>query len=250
MGEPKESVSISISDLPQYNDMWRLFEDAKKDPESKPLGMMQKLNLLAKRMGNWMRGLPSAVEYDTRRVFSPSRHGEEYKTIHIKNGDAVSETMISLQTRRAGEYILKNEIKSTKPLVPNGLYRTLSQHSSISEKGEQTQIITEGVTLPSGESYGRTQDLKTGKTVFRKNKEGLFWEWTFDEKKRLILSYEGRFGQQDTPDTMSEVRYLYDGKEHLMSATENRKIITPEGEEKHVIRHPIREKLSRSCGRE
>ena len=250
MTELNQNMPISSADLPRYEDMWQLFETVQKDPDSKPLSMLQKLKMLAQNIGDRFWGISGPSEYDTGRKYIPTFHGEKYRTTHVKDGQVLSETITGIYSRRDGDKILKNEIKSTTPLVPNGLHRVLSRRTSLSLDGEKDKVLTEGVTLPNGVSYARTQNFETGETVFRKNEKGIFEEWTFDSKKRLISAYEGRFGEDDLPDTMRQTEYRYDPKGHLISATETQNTITPDGEKTEVVHHPVGVAPKRLGGRE
>jgi len=234
---------ISQANLPRFADLSAQFLAAQQDPEAQPLGMFQRLKMFAKRIGTRISdrilGLSTESEYNTGRVYIPSAHGERFQTRHVKDGKEVSVTTTSQVMYQSGKGLRLHEVQSTKPLVPGGNRHLLSRHTHMDTTGKQVQVLTEGVTLPNGVSYARTQDFKTGETVFRKNDKGLFWTWTFDKKKQLISAYEGSFGNPGQPDQMNQTDYEYNEKGKLISATETRNTITPEGENIRVISHPI-----------
>ena len=242
--------SISLADLPRYADLLAEFQSLQQDPDAKPLSMMQKLKLFAKNFGSRLidriNGIDSPSEYHTGRVYIPTFHGEKYQTMHIKDGQAVSETITSITATRSGEGIRKNEIKSTMPLIANGFKKVLSRHSFMTLDGTKDQVVTEGITKPNGVSYVRTQNFETGETVFRKNDKGLFFTWTFDRNKRLISAYEGRFGMMNGFDYMRQTDYQYTPKGQLISATETRHTITPTGEKVETVHLPIASKKQKT----
>ena len=153
--------TIALADLPRFDDISAMFEEAQKEPDSKPLGMLQKLTLMTQKIGRRLRGDRTPSEYDTRRVDIPTFRGERYKTAHIKDGQLLSETTTDIQMRRSGSAILKNEVKVTNPFESGDLNRVSSRHSSLTIGQERDQILTEGVTLSNGVSFARTQDFQT-----------------------------------------------------------------------------------------
>ncbi|MBR6412011.1 MAG: hypothetical protein IKS41_02475 [Alphaproteobacteria bacterium] len=241
--ETNLNTPVSLADLPRYNDLLTQFQSVQKDPDAQPLSLLQKLKLFVKNMGEQLidrlNGIETPSEYNTGRVYIPTFHGEEYSTTHVKDGQVLSETLTHITARRYNQGIQKNEIKSTRPLTPNGLSKVLSRHSYMTTDGEKDQILTEGVTLSNGVSYVRTQNFETGETIFRKNDKGLFWMWTFDRNKRLISNYEGQFGEIGKPNIISQTDYKYNAKGQLISALETRNTITSEDEKILTINHPI-----------
>ena len=237
--------------LPRYQDLNSEFESAIQKPERRPMGFHEKLVHASKRfydrITDHLWGIDTPDEYDTGKSFVPSVTGVKYHFDHIKNGIRESHTTVLNHRRPSGRDKLEHEIQTiTYPDSKEPQKRvTRSTHNLIINNGYEedqetrTQVITEGTTLPDGESLSRTQNFETGETTFRKHKGGLFQTWTFNANHQLTEQYEGRFGEPGRPDIISQYNYGYTPNGALSSAVETRTTITSDGEKTQTINHPV-----------
>ena len=248
-----DGVQATEKELPGYEDLNTAFETALQKPEQKPMGFRERLIHATKhfydRFTDRLWGIDTPDEYNTGKVFIPTRTGTKYQFEHIKKGVKESQTSVLIQNRRKDDKILENEIQTTIYLDDNQPQKQVSQsrHDVVTQDGIRTQILTEGVTLPGGESLSKTQNFETGETTFRRNKGGLFQEWTFDRARKLISRYEGRFGEVNKPDLTSQFDYIYAPGGGLLSALETRTIITPDGETVKRIHHSMSDKIGKKA---
>ena len=246
----EKDLSLESPKIPDFEALESAFEAALQKPERAPMGFREKLIHATKRfygrMTNRFLGIEESDEYDTGQTLIPSRGGKKYQFEHIKDGIRESQTTVLSHARRSGDDILATDIQSISfPDEEHPKKKILqSRHDLVTSRGTQTEVVTDGVSMPDGESLSKTRNFETGETTFRRHKGGLFQEWTFNETHRLISSYEGRFGEAGKPDVMRQFSYDYASTGSLLSAVETRTTITPDGETVQRINHPLSENLN------
>ena len=243
--------SIAEYELPRYEDLNSAFETAIQKPERPPMALHERLvhatKYFCERMTDRLWGINTPTEYDTGKAFIPSFHGTKYGFDHINRGIRESQTTVLNNRRHQGKDKLENEIQTIsypdaahpQKRVVRSTHNLIVNHGYEEDNETKTQVVTEGTTLPNGESLSRTQNFETGETTFRRHKGGLFQTWTFNKEHRLTESYEGRFDEPNRPDVMSQTAYQYTPTGALQSAVETKTTITPDGETVQTINHPI-----------